>query len=338
MLQHKLFTNGIQVKAPYTSDLNILTFTFGTGNSITSGHIKLPTNYNANGKKIPVVLFVHGSGDYQAMGQATTWGTYDDYLNYIRDNGYAVVDFYGLDFNHPQQSNTWGSPTTLRTYLDGLRYVLDVYNLDENKVYISGKSLGGIMGYLLPFYTKIKAVGLLAPSLDPIQQGCGYTETEKDVFAKDFGFVEDAEHPFKTATGDLYRQYLTDNYGKLSGYIPYWCNRDDNKTSKLTKSFYAFSQYDFTDISQYYKAPLKIWVAEDDININPLVCHNVIDVVNNGGNIASIRIMPNNTGGHHAVDNDPNALQKTDVTTSLGIHYETIPLSYYELVEYFNKN
>jgi hypothetical protein len=46
--------------------------------------------------------------------------------------------------------------------------------------------------------------------------------------------------------------------------------------------------------------------------------------------------MPEGTGGHASVDVSETALQTTNVTTKLGVYYESIPTAYYELSKYFD--
>ena len=80
--------------------------------------------------------------------------------------------------------------------------------------------------------------------------------------------------------------------------------------------------------------PIKIWSAPDDTSAWYASCERQISILKNGGAKAELRTMPEGTGGHHAVDNDPNALQTTNITTKLGVNYETVPTAYYELAKY----
>ena len=65
--------------------------------------------------------------------------------------------------------------------------------------------------------------------------------------------------------------------------------------------------------------PVKIWIAEDDAAVCYSLANAVIKSLQNAGCHAELRTMPSGTGGHHSVDNDTNAPQTTNVTTSLGI-------------------
>lgn len=82
--------------------------------------------------------------------------------------------------------------------------------------------------------------------------------------------------------------------------------------------------------------PIKIWIAEDDKTVSIDNCKGFVQSLHNGGYKAEIRLMPANTGAHHAVDNDPAALQTLDVTTRLGVHYDSVPTAYYELAGFFD--
>ena len=83
--------------------------------------------------------------------------------------------------------------------------------------------------------------------------------------------------------------------------------------------------------------PLKIWIAEDDSAVSYARASALVSSLQNDGCYAELRTMPSGTGGHHAVDNDANAPQTTNVTTKCGITYATIPTAYYELVKFFDK-
>lgn len=59
-------------------------------------------------------------------------------------------------------------------------------------------------------------------------------------------------------------------------------------------------------------------------------------MVDNTFGLCYLRVLPNGTGGHHAVDTSPLALQVT-VTPRYSSTQVTIPLAYAELVEWFNR-
>jgi hypothetical protein len=48
-------------------------------------------------------------------------------------------------------------------------------------------------------------------------------------------------------------------------------------------------------------------------------------------------LLPDNTGGHHSVDNSPDALQVSSITTRLGITHANVPLAYVEMLQFFRR-
>ena len=132
-----------------------------------------------------------------------------------------------------------------------------------------------------------------------------------------------------------YYTYLTDNLDK-------WCGVCTNFAGLPISNANKPSYYDGTSSTGSMSRtglnrPLKIWIASDDDAVSYSTAQAVVSSFQNAGQFAQLRTMPANTGKHHAVDNDPNALQTTNVTTPLGVTYATIPTAYYELVKFFNQ-
>ena len=165
---------------------------------------------------------------------------------------------------------------------------------------------------------------------------------ERITIAKDFGFSEDSNNVLNTdnfAENDNYINYIKENAIKMCGWNPYWNHMIlDNDTKVLNDiKLRNGKNPDYSSVFKTCDVPLKVWVADDDVNISPHAIKNIVKTMNNAGCLAEIRTMPNGTGGHHSIDNDVNAPQTTNVTTKLGIYYDTIPTAYYELREYFDK-
>lgn len=316
----------------------------------TNGMLKLPNNYSNVGKPVPVIVFVHGSGDFYGLESTEMTSNYNTYYQYLCDNGYAIFDCYGwgnvyLDSNMNTGTSTWGSPTNTKCYLKGIEYILKVFNLDENNIFISCKSLGGIQALSLCYQNglNIRACGMLAPALNPLHQTFGYSQKERVTLGIDFGFSEDVNNVLNVPGDEFleseqYKSYILENYSKLSGWNPYWINMLLSPSQKVENSITKKDGQgvDYSDVYKTCQIPIKAWYAMDDININPYAVNNMIIMLQNGGCIAEYRHMPDGTGGHHAVDTDENALKTTGVTTKLDVYYEEIPTAYYELCNYFN--
>ena len=316
-------------------------------NYYTNGKLKLPSNYSNVGKPVPLIVFSHGSADFYGLDSSKMTTHYEKYYNYLRDCGYAIFDCYGWGNKYSDLitgTNTWATPTNLNCYLSGIKYVLDKFNIDRENIFVAGKSLGGIQAFALCYQNQIKinACGLLAPALNPLHQTFGYTKAERMTLAQDFGFSEDVNNVLNTdnfVENDNYISYIKDNATKMCGWNPYWINMILDNNTKVMNSIKLLDgkNADYSSIFKTCNVPFKVWVANDDININPYAIKNVVKAMNNAGCLAEVRIMPNGTGGHHSVDNDVNAPQTTNVITKLGVHYDSIPTAYYELVKHFDK-
>lgn len=335
------------VKNNKASDIENFAYKLNGEDYYTNGKLKLPPNYDVFGKAVPLIVFVHGSADFYGLEASKMTTNYDNYYNYLRDCGYAIFDCYGWGNKYSNLitgTSTWGTPTNMNCYLSGIRYVLDKYNIDRENIFVSGKSLGGIQAFALCYQNKIKinACGLLAPALNPLHQNFGYSKAERMIIAEDFGFSPDLNNVLNTdnfTESDNYINYIKENAIKMCGWNPYWNHMIlDNDTKVLNGiKLHDGKTADYSSVFKTCNVPLKVWVADDDININPYAIKNVVKAMNNAGCLAEIRTMPNGTGGHHSVDNDTNAPQTTNVTTKLGIHYDSVPTAYYELREYFDK-
>lgn len=309
----------------------------------SAGNIKLPQNYSVDGKPVPVIVFVHGSGDFGGFSDSAMTANYATQYGYLVDNGYAIIDFYGWDSSVSfYGTNTWCSPTNIKSYETGIKFMLDKYNLDENNIFVSGKSLGGIMGLYLALGNKIniKACGLLSPVLSTWGYNeLGYNKTVRLQIARDFGFSDVENSPLNSDTfswqDEATVNYIKEHSHLIAGYNPFWIGSNNGSVNdKLDADIngnYETLTFKFTN-----NTPLKIWCAEDD-TVSVHAIDSMIDAIRNAGCHAEVRKMPANTGGHHAVDTDANALQKTDVTTKLNVHYDSIALAYYELVQFFEQ-
>lgn len=344
ILKNKLYVNAKRiVKQPYKSDKDFLKFSFATAKSLTTGHLILPTNYSNEGKGVPLIIFVHSSNQNYTIAALDWSETYDVYMQYLADNGYAVCDFYGWDLTFRNGSSTWGNPKSMDAFISGTKYVLEAFNIDKENVFVSCKSLGGIVASALCYQNiiKINACGMLAPALDPIEHGCGYNQETRQQFASDMNFTEDTNGVFTSDTFTVnqnYYNYMTENYDNLLKYNPSWMQKTLSKNDKLSQSFNSFNDFSTDGVYKFNTVPTKIWCAQDDVSVSPKTCYRYIKSLQNAGCEADIRYMPNGTGRHSSVDISEDALQTENVTTKLGVSYATIPTGFYELVEFFNNH
>jgi len=322
----------------------------------TSGLLKLPPNYTPDGEKVPLIVFCHGSADYISAFSQVMTTHYEDYYNFLRDSGYAIFDCWGwstkyFDYLSGYNYNcgsTWGAPTNMLSYISGIEFILKNYNIDSENIFVTGKSLGGSQGtaFLYQNKVKIKAVGLLAPSMNPLNSVPAFRERERHVLFHDLDFEGDYENIIDipdsnfSYSSEAFRDFVRDNKNKMAGYNPYWQNSNLPLSQKVENSLLYKDGLgvDYSNIVRTCDIPLKIWVADDDTNIRVNEIKNFIKTLKNGGCLANIRQMPDGTGGHHSVDTDENAPRIDSITTKLGITYTDVPVAYAELVEYFDEN
>lgn len=144
--------------------------------ALTSGRLLLPPNYSVSGEKVPLIVFVHGSGgmlEYSSkLGTVTTSGTtitYLPYLQYLADEGFAVFDCYPWT----KQKTLSGTPynpicvaPNIASYLRGIEYSCSRFNIDITKVSLLCKSQGGQIGQwaIMQEQFPFKTVSLFAPA------------------------------------------------------------------------------------------------------------------------------------------------------------------------------
>ena len=331
-------------KAPYSADELVFWYDISHGYQ-TKGFLKLPPNYTADGKPVPLIVFVHGSGDITHITMSGMTQLYDDYYNYLRDCGYAIFDCFGwgTKYNTDGGGNTFGAPTNRDCYRSGIKYVCDTYNIDERNIFVACKSLGGLQAFSMYYdpLIPVNAVGMLAPELDMFKSGIGYNPEVRRIVAQELGFTDEPNNVLgwekpDSPTTEFY-DYLEENTEKWCGIFNIFTGLPIKNADK--RQYYGvWNAFKHTgDMCRHSLGrPLKIWCADDDSNVNPNTIKAVVSSLNNGGYIAQYRSMGTDTGGHHAVDNDANAPQTLDVTTKCGIHYDTIPTAYYELAQWFD--
>ncbi len=318
-----------------------------------SGVLMLPPNYTPDGESVPLLVYIHGSNGFADwntdMGVLVSGNTYYQYMEYLRDEGFAILDVYGwtskyLDIanqqnmtEHPNKSNTWGCPITYKAYLEGIKYVLDCFNV--NKVSAYCKSLGGELAKKFAYTADIdfSAICCLAPSADAIRQNndWGHSPQGREILADSLGFTGDVEGVFlqeyfdMTTTDGL--AFMNENLPKLAGWNPAWSYMGRTLEQKFSDSMSADSSH--TELWRKVLHPVKIWCAPDDTAVSYNKNVEYVEQAKNGGCDVLLRTMPTGTGGHHSVDSDPNA-PKQDITTVLGITHTGVPVAYVEMVDF----
>ncbi len=326
----------------------------GNMRNYDNGCVILPPNYSNDGIPVPLVIFCHGSNGYHFKRSSTSF-LYYDYLKFISDNGYAVVDCSGLsdkyamgEYASPDISNSRHTPVSVACYLGLYDYMRRNYNISES-VYIFGKSNGALAATYFGITQQIpvKAVGSLAGSLS-IPMSMRYTSGKSVQYWTDrFNMkghtfnVPDDKFLYQVETEED-RQFIASNVEKYQSYDPFLLMSDMNPDVLVGKLFsYCYNDLDKQEIWDIVNVthkdlipPMKIWHATDDTSVPIVLSRYFKKMVDNKNGICYLREFPSGCGGHHAVDNSSLAPHVQYKTKYAGV--EDIPVAYAELVDFFN--
>lgn len=332
--------------------------------------LKLPPNYSPDGVPVPLMIYMHGTSGYRTKWQSVlrAWSGNDDLgyqiFDYIKNEGYAVLDVFGYasDNEYVDDANAfpYGSPEQIECINNAVNRVFSVYNIDKNGVYIDGLSAGGVPAITAAMHNVIpvKCCALQAPTISVLKGFMGRNAGCRKTWASSAGFVGDIDlldgrgtNPDATiapaVTPELLA-YLGNNIDKIIGFNPMWDGILDIPQSTLTE--WALTpmpdnlhlgagesvESNWENKHRLCHHPIKLWVANDDENISPSLCHSFIKTLRNTNSYAEERIIPDGEGGHHAFAGSGSA-EKISGTTSLGYEFSGIPYPWVELVEYFKK-
>lgn len=343
-----------------TDEQNVAQYNSEIGYS--SGLFMLPPNYSQTGKPVDVIIACHSSGGYFNFADKHFYSGYLPFYQYMRDEGYMVVDFWGHSSFAPvtaTRPKTYGNPDNMACYEWGIKYILDNFNVNPKGIFVTCKSLGGEVGLNLAFSnTAVRpaAVGMLAPAFNLLRRSLGYTKEERFENAWAWGFEGDTgtilgdettkvDYGTIPAETEAYKTYMKTNAPKLMGYNPMWNGLIGANLDELCDWSFNLGEGDmiesnWSSLVRVCPTPIKIWDAIDDMNTPYSIAKNFVTTLKNGGCMAELRTMPTGTGGHYSVDigteNNPS-IKVENVTTRLGIVHNNIPLAYVELVNYFRR-
>lgn len=138
--------------------------------------IFLPPNYSVNGKKVPLIYYLPGSGNWYGWTQPNWPGTNSDLYNglsYCMNEGFAVCCIYGWgNYYHskysPGSSHPYAIPTCLQVIQDGIDWLISRYNIDGDNIHVMSKSQGGQNSayWVSRPFPGLRTVGMCAPVVD----------------------------------------------------------------------------------------------------------------------------------------------------------------------------
>ena len=148
-------------------------------------YLNFPPNYNKD-ENLPLVVIPHGGPwlrDY--------WGL-DEYVQYFATRGYATlrVNFRGstgFGKNHVISGMSSLDGIMINDIVDGTKFVLENYNIDNQKVFIFGHSYGGYATYMsILKYPELFAAGVAVAAPTDIKELMKKQKKEGNHFSYDF--------------------------------------------------------------------------------------------------------------------------------------------------------
>lgn len=317
-------------------------------NSLT---FKLPPNYKAEGKPVPLIFFCHGSHAMESRLETTMSADYQPFLEYLNAEGYAVLDCCSQSTKFADGGRLLhnSNPDDMACIASAIKWFADNFNVEKD-IYIMCKSRGGnaalSMAYS-PCY-RVKASALLAPSISCFSREYifSYENTVRKNFALDMGFDEvdgldetclelaNQHQPTSDA-----KKYVRGNASKLINQCSTFVGFAGSAVSDMVDALVDFDYDDaiFETTPRDLPVPTKIWIAPDDTQVSYSEVLKWQTTVKLGHGVACIRTLPSGTGGHHAVDTDENALKVSSIVTRLGLIKTNVPLAYVEAVRWFRQ-
>lgn len=138
--------------------------------------IFLPPNYSVNGKKVPLIYYLPGSGNWYGWSHPNWPGTNNTLYNglsYCMNEGFAVCTIYGWgDYYHlkysPGSSHPYPIKTCLQVIQDGIDWLVSRYNIDGENIHVMSKSQGGQNSayWVSRPFPGLRTVGMCAPVVD----------------------------------------------------------------------------------------------------------------------------------------------------------------------------
>jgi poly(3-hydroxybutyrate) depolymerase len=265
-------------------------------------------------------------------------------------------------------------PLFLQAYSEGVKFVCSQFNVDINNVFAFAMSAGGNLGNMAMHSCgdiKYRALAMLCPTtgfahllfreyfLYPAMRSIivRYLHLENEAGADTFistthGLDNETVKNFVNSHKDAFAGIICSAIGvhgatfdeqfnwMITGtkVLPEWMSElgipsiPSAWTTSPATGIPSFVNH--PELTAYSNVPIKYWQSFDDANVSGHANYTIYTWLKNGGTLAQWRTLPDGTGGHHAVDTDPNAL-KSSGTTRLGIAYTDIATTYVEMADFF---
>lgn len=281
----------------------------------------LPQNYSSKGEPVRLVIYVQGSNG--SVWEDRSFNGADNLRAiYVAQEGYAVMMVNGITAKYhrlyPQVADNFATPTSMACYMAAYKWMTENFNIKTDGIFVYGKSLGGVgVGNILYSKLPVLAAAGLAPILDCVSEVMRNRDAQsKRFYADQFGMKGDitfTDRPVSRENQIKENAFFKSNAYKVIGYNPLWngtiglntdllLEKTYEKEIILTGEDWPEERALYESLPKYLPAPLKIWIARDDVNVDPRFCDYMQKMCQKGGSYFRIRWMPKNTGRHWAVD------------------------------------
>lgn len=320
----------------------------------------LPPNYNATGAKVPLVLWFDGNMNYRTLGSTFKSGKLPG-LEYIRDEGYAVLQIYSwgsyfaTKYAQCGDDQPYPSPTCLKVLETGLKWFCDRYNIDSENIHIVSKSMGGLISLFFVSHpiAPFRSVSMFSPIIDMFGLRGRYSDARKAIFEDnalqgDVDDFSDINTDGSTSTG-------VENYYFSDRCLPIW-EANKGATARLnsayaelvgatfaenlvksiedSRAWYANHEaaniYNHPEYKKISAIPVKIWGATHDPDVQYQAMVQVVEQLRNSGCDAEIKSV--NSYDHSRFD--VNTTDAQTITTELGILHEDVPIGWVESIQW----
>jgi len=161
-------TQDLSVELISVYDTQTASFSAPFGNFVRSFIVHVPPNYNSENQSLPLVFVLHGY-----TSQAPIIRQYSGFDKISNDENFIVVyvqgttDVYG---NTGWNAGRFGAFTTVDDvgfFRSLIKYFKTTYNINEQKIFSTGMSMGGFMSYRLACEVDdINSIGSVTGSMD----------------------------------------------------------------------------------------------------------------------------------------------------------------------------
>ncbi len=310
-----------EVKKPYKFDTGY--DYIGADRLYDNGFILLPDTYSPTGEPTDLAVFIVGTSGYpfdrtNAPGSFTNFmNMYKETEDFIALNNIAVCCCSGVTSKYGNSEKClMFAPLFCESVANQVDWIKANYNI--GKIYIFGKSSGGILGNLASLAEEIGAVcaASQAPAFCPIASMLyhGPCTSACNIATEELGI----DYTFsKNSWNETDKSVVYDNISKWRKFDGFFATSDltDEQVKQVTEDCYAVGSTSITDAMKVkertrnlinnsrrtFPCPHKVWVSKDDNAVSWEMVTMLVDVSDN------YTISYLKEGGQHHSDDGPNA-------------------------------